>query len=138
VKPHVPKRKTKTERLSVFKGREAKLNKAIFHILAHKSPLAIYDMHKEVKAQKGLRQTRYASVNKRVRFLEESGYIKKTGIKKTKAGFQASTYDPTIKVYLALMLDFIDLEELLQIEDSRAHTLLAIILDASASLQAYE
>ena len=93
------KRKPSTIKLQVFKGREAKLNKAIFHTLAQKSPQTIYDIHKDVKNQKGLRHTRYANVNKRVRALEDSGYIKKTGTKKTKAGFQASTYDLTAKAY---------------------------------------
>jgi hypothetical protein len=46
----VPKSKPSTLKLQVFKGREAKLNKAIFTILAHKGPLTIYDTHKEVKA----------------------------------------------------------------------------------------
>jgi DNA-binding MarR family transcriptional regulator len=78
----LPRRREKSGRISIFKGHEARLNKVIFHILALKGPLTIYDIHKEVKAQKGLRQTRYASVNKRVRSLEESGYINKTGIKK--------------------------------------------------------
>jgi hypothetical protein len=38
-------------RLSVFKGREARLNKAIFHILAQKGLQTIYDIHKETKVQ---------------------------------------------------------------------------------------
>ena len=124
------KGKDKSGRLSVFKGREAKLNRAIFHILALKGPLTIYDIHKEVKAQIGLKNTRYASVNKRTRYLEESGYIKETGVKKTKAGFQASIYELTTKAYLALVLDSVNLEELLvRIEDTKAETILAIMLD---------
>ena len=47
--------KRKSGRLQVFKGREAKLNRAIFQILALKGPLIIYDIHKEVKVQKGLK-----------------------------------------------------------------------------------
>jgi len=49
----VAKGKRKRGRISVFKGREAKLNFAIFHILALKDPQTIYDIHKEVKAKKG-------------------------------------------------------------------------------------
>ena len=116
-------------RISVFKGHEARLNQAIFHILALKGPLTIYDIHKEVKAQRGLRQTRYASVNKRVRVLEESGYIKKSGVKKTKAGFQASIYELTTKAYLAMLIDSINLDELLMlVNDTMAQTILAAIL----------
>ena len=115
-------------RISVFKGREAKLNKAILHILALKGPLTIYDIHKEVKAQRGLRQTRYASVNKRVRVLEESGYIKKIGIKKTKAGFEASIYELNVKGYLAILLNQINLDDFLKrVDDAAASTILGAI-----------
>jgi Fe2+ or Zn2+ uptake regulation protein len=117
-------------RLSVFRGREARLNKAIFHILAHKEPQTIYDIHKEAKHQKGLSHIRYASVNKRVRFLEESGYIRKAGVKETKAGFQASLYEMTDKAYLAIMFDCISIEDLLKrVDDSNAQVLLASLLD---------
>jgi DNA-binding Lrp family transcriptional regulator len=84
-------------RLSVFKGREARLNKAIFHILAQKGPQTIYDTHKELKNQKGLRYVRYASVNKRVRALEVSGYIKRIDTRRTKAGFPAAVYELTAR-----------------------------------------
>jgi len=125
----VGKGKRNVGRISVFKGHEARLNQAIFHILALKGPLTIYDIHKEVKAQRGLRQTRYASVNKRVRVLEESGYIKKSGVKKTKAGFQASIYELTTKAYLAMLIDSINLDELLMlVNDTMAQTILAAIL----------
>jgi DNA-binding Lrp family transcriptional regulator len=115
-------------RISVFKGHEARLNRAIFHILALKGPLTIYDIHKEVKAQRGLRQTRYASVNKRVRVLEESGYIKKIGIKKTKAGFEASIYELNVKGYLAILLNQINLDDFLKrVDDAAASTILGAI-----------
>jgi DNA-binding Lrp family transcriptional regulator len=124
----VAKGKRESGRTTVFKGREARLNRAIFHVLALKGPLTIYDIHKEVKAQRGLRQTRYANVNKRVRALGESGYIKKTGIRKTKAGFQASTYDLTTKAYLAILLDSINLDKLVtQVDEDTASTILAAI-----------
>jgi len=124
----VQKGKAKSGRLSVFKGREARLNRAIFHILALKGPLTIYDIHKEVKAQRGLKGTRYASVNKRVRFLEESGYIKRTGIKKTKAGFQASIYELMTKAYLAILLNSINLDGLLMsVDEATTLTILGAI-----------
>jgi len=79
----VAKGKAKTGRLSVFKGHEARLNRAAFYFLAHYGPQTIYDIHKKVKTRKGFSQTRYAYVNKRVRSLEEENYIKKTGVKKS-------------------------------------------------------
>jgi DNA-binding Lrp family transcriptional regulator len=130
----VAKGKRECGRLSVFKGHEARLNKAIFHILALKGPLTIYDIHKEVKVQRGLRQTRYANVNKRVRALEESGYIEKIGVKKTKAGFQASTYLLTTKSYLAIVLNSIDKEQLLnRVDEDAAKSMLGIILHTMKS-----
>jgi len=123
----VPRRKKKTSSLSVFKGREAKLNKAIFHILALKGPQTIYDIHKEAKTQRKLRHTRYASVNKRVRALEVLGYVRKSGIKETKAGFKASIYDLSIRTYLAIMFNSINLEELITKADDI--TALSILSD---------
>jgi hypothetical protein len=31
-------------RINIFKGREARLNRAVFWILAQKAPLTVYDM----------------------------------------------------------------------------------------------
>jgi len=119
-------------RISVFKGRGAKLNRAIFHILALKGPLTIYDIHKELKAQKGLRYIRYATVNKRIRLLKESEYINKIGEKKTKASFQASVYELTARAYLAMLLNLINLDDLLMRADeaTASETLAAIMSSA--------
>jgi len=131
----VAKGKDKSGRLSVFKGREARLNKAIFTILAHRGPLTIYDIHKEVKAQRGLRQTRYANVNKRVRALEESGYINKVGVRKTKVGFQAFIYELTARAYLAILLDSISLEDLFaRLDEAAAKIILATLIQGNQSL----
>ena len=126
------KRKRKSGRLQVFKGREAKLNHAIFHILALKGPLTIYDIHKQVKTRRRLRHVRYASVNKRVRNLEKSGYIKKTGVKKTKVGFKASIYELTARAYLAILLNSINLDELvMRTDEATASAILGDIMRAS-------
>lgn len=109
----MPKQKPSTIKLQVFKGREAKLNKTIFYILAKKGPQTIYDIHKALKAQRGFKCTCYASINKRVRSLEGSDFIEEAGAKKTKAGFEAAVYGLTTKSWLALVLDLTDLEEIL-------------------------
>ena len=98
------KGKEKSGRLQVFKGREAKLNRAIFHILALKGPQTIYEISKEVKTQKGLKNTKYTNVNRRVRTLEESGYLEKAGIRSTQAGGQATLYQLTTRAHVALLL----------------------------------
>jgi len=127
----VAKRKGKSGRISVFKGREAKLNRAIFHILALKGPLTIYDIHKEVKTQRKLRHVHYATINKRVRSLEELGYIKRIGVKKTKAGFKASIYELTARAYLAILLNSVNLQELVTLfDEATALTILGAITQA--------
>jgi len=124
----VERSKRNCGRISVFKGREAKLNFAVFHVLALKGPQTIYDIHKEVKAQKELRYIRYASVNKRVRLLKESGYINKIGEKKTKAGFEASIYELTARSYLAILLNSINLDKLVKrVDEATASMILAAI-----------
>lgn len=103
------RRKHKTGRISVFKGREAKLNRAIFHVLALKGSLTIYDIHKEVRKQKQLTNTKYAVVNRRVRELEKSRYLETLGLKKTRAGFMVALYQLTTRGYLALLLETVNL-----------------------------
>ena len=125
----MPKSKPSTIKLQVFKGREAKLNKAIFTILAHKGPQTIYDVHKQVRTTRGFKHTKYASVNKRVRALEESGYINRIGAKKTIAGFEASIYELYTKAYLATLLDSTDLECMLtRMNENTASAILATLM----------
>jgi DNA-binding PadR family transcriptional regulator len=101
-------------RLSVFKGREAKLNRAIFWVLAQDGPLTAYDICKKIRIQKLLRYVRYSVVNRRVRSLEEAGYIEKTGPKKTRAGFEAQLYQNTYRTYLAIIISQTDFNEFIE------------------------
>jgi hypothetical protein len=125
----VPRAGADAARLSVFKGREARLNKAIFHILALKGPLIIYDIHKEVKAQKGLKYTKSSNVLRRIRALEESGYLEKAGTRKTLPGSERVLYKLSSKTYLALLLNKINLDSFIQTakEESIIATLAALI-----------
>ena len=113
----MPKSKPSTIKLQVFKGREAKLNKAIIHILAVKGPLITYDIHKEVKAQKGLKHTKYTNVLRRIRALEELGYMEKAGTRKTLPGSERTLYKLSSKTYLALLLNKINLDSFIQTAD---------------------
>ena len=122
------RRKEKSGKLSVFKGREARLNKAIFHVLALKGPLTIYEVCKEVRAQKGLKQTKYTNVNRRIRILEQSGYLERAGKRKTLAGFEAILYGLTPKTYLALLLNQINLEDFIRTADKNAITVILATL----------
>jgi len=113
----VAKGKRQSVRLQVFKGREARLNRAIFHILTLKGPLTIYEVCKEVRALRHLKHTKYTNVNRRVRALESSGYLERAGTRETQAGFKATLYQLSTKGYLALMLTQINIETILQKAD---------------------
>jgi len=125
----VAKGKRNCGRISVFKGREAKLNFAVFQVLALKGPLTIYEISKEVKAKKGLKHTKYTNVNRRVRMIEEDGYIEKVGARKTQAGFQAAFYQLTTRAHLAILLNKVNLDNFIQkaIEESILAMLGALI-----------
>jgi len=112
----VAKGKKRGAKLSVFKGREAKLNMAVFHILALKGPLTAYDLHKEVKAQKSLKHTKYTNVLRRIKALEESGYIEKAGTRKIKTHphYQTNLYQLTPRAYLAILVNKTNLDEIIQ------------------------
>jgi len=125
----VPKGKDKSGRLSVFKGREARLNRAIFHTLALKSPLIPYDIYKEIKAQRGLRYTKYTNVLRRIKALEESGYLERAGSRKTLRGSEGVLCKLSSKTYLALLLNRINLDSFIQTadEDTIITTLAALM-----------
>ena len=128
--------KPKNTRLSVFKGREAKLNRAIFQALALKGAQTIYDIHKQVRTFRGLKYTYYGNVNKRVRALQQQGYVKEANIKSTKAGFEATEYELTTRAYLALMLDSTNLEYLLnRMDEDVASEILAAIATLTQSAE---
>jgi len=101
-------------RVSVFKGRDARLNKAIFWILAQQSPLTIYDVWRRLRTQRDFAYIPYNTVNRRIRALEEQGYIEKSGERKTKTGFAAILYQLTARAYLAILLDKIDLDNFIE------------------------
>ena len=124
------RKKCKGTELSVFKGREARLNRAILETLACHGAQTVYDMHRQVLTQRKLRNLRYASVNKRVKTLENSGFIKKVGIRKTKAGFEASMYDLSGRGYLALLINSINFDSLVEtIDDSSAFKLMLALIN---------
>jgi hypothetical protein len=104
-------------KLSVFKGRESKLNRAIFHALATEEPQTIYDIHKQIRTLKGLRHTKYTNVSRRVRALEESCYLEKGGVRNTQAGVPATLYKLATRAQVALLLDKVSLDVFVQKAD---------------------
>jgi hypothetical protein len=46
--------------------------------------------------------------------LEEDGYIEKVGTRKTQAGFQAALYQLSVRAYLVILLNKVDLDDFVQ------------------------
>jgi DNA-binding transcriptional ArsR family regulator len=123
-------RKSKGTELSVFKGREAKLNRAIFKTLALKGPQSTNSLYKNVKKLRWFSRKHYGNVNKRIRALEELGYVKATDIQNIEGRTKAVVYELKTKAYLALMLDSISLETLLnRTNEETATKILAAIAE---------
>jgi len=101
-------------RIRVFKGREARLNKAIFWILAYESPLSIYEIWRKVRACRDFAYVRYHVVNRRIKALEEKGYVGKVGHRRTKTGFTTYLYCLSSRAYLAMLLNILDLNKFLE------------------------
>ena len=97
-------------RIRVFKGRDARLNKAIFWILAQQGPLTIYDVWRKLRTQRDFAYIPYNTVNRRVRALVENGFVEKIGQRRTRTGFVALLYQLTVRAYLAVVLDRIDID----------------------------
>jgi hypothetical protein len=119
------KRKGGTE-LDVFKGQEAKLNFAVFTILALLGPLTINELHKQIIRQKALNSLYYASLTKRLHCLTADEYIKEI---KPKPDSNATTFILTNKAYLAVFLHLNSMQEILDkaSEKNRAFLLLALM-----------
>jgi len=101
-------------RVSIFKGRDARLNKAMFWILAKQGQLTIYDMWRRLRTQRDFMYLHYHTVNRRVRALEEHGYIEKSGERRTKTGFAARLYQLTARAYLAMLLNRTSLDDFME------------------------
>ena len=105
------RKKGKTTELEVFTGRAARANLAIFKALAKQSPQTIKELRKQIIKQKGLQETYYASLTKRLHYLQETGYIAQA--KSTEAGFKAQGYELRVKAYLATFLDAYSMQDIL-------------------------
>ena len=121
--------KRNSDRLSVFKGRGARLNYAVFQVLL-KGPRTIYGIHGSVKAERSFRDVSYATVNKRVRSLERAGYVRKA-VKKAATRKCWPMYELTGKAQLAMLLDGLGLEGLFtMLDEGSVAAILAVLRKA--------
>ena len=95
--------------LDVFKGQERRLNLAIFLVLSLSGPLPALKIYKQIIAQKKLSGTHQGSLYKRLDNLAEEGYLR---ILPPQPGSKAKNYELTNKAYLAMVLDDVSKQEL--------------------------
>jgi predicted transcriptional regulator len=126
----VPRRKRESIRLSVFRGREARLNRALIQALAVKEPQTTHQLFTKIGLIRELKGTSYSTVNKRVRSLVKAGYLKKVKVKQRAGGF-SNYYELRPKVYLAQYLASNNIYNLFEeADDQLSHTFLAAFLEA--------
>jgi DNA-binding PadR family transcriptional regulator len=106
--------KHKDARLSVFKGREARLNLVIFTILDAKKLLTSYDMYLEIRRIKGFRHTKYPSVDRRMKALHQQHWITRKGTRRTKPGFDSPFYELSSKGRTAIEIDRANINDFLK------------------------
>lgn len=100
---------SKGTELELFKGRKSDLTHAILHILAQEA-LVKYDVHRKIVDQ-GFNDTRYGTVKKRIKALQEAGYLKEVGMRKTQPGSEGILYETTFKALSAMELNITDLDD---------------------------
>ena len=104
-------------RLSIFKGREAKLNYAVFQVLSQKGPQTTWEVFKQFKKQKDMAHLTYSVLIRRVKALQESDYLMKVGERKTRLGSETALYQLTPRAELAMVLKQINLDKFIKEAD---------------------
>jgi DNA-binding PadR family transcriptional regulator len=117
----VPERKQSIGKISVFKGKQAALNLAIFDVLS-KSPLIVYDLTKQVKEKRPFYRLKPSMVGRRVRDLVNQGYLEIAGSRDTKPGPQATLYQLTTKAKVALYYNLVSRDKFLEEADEQTLT----------------
>ena len=120
------RKKSKGTELDVFQDRAARANSAIFEVLAKESPQTIKQLLKKISKYEGLEETYYASLTKRLRNLQETGFIRET--KPVQKGSPVS-YELCVKAVLAMFLKETSMQDILDraTEKQAAHILLALL-----------
>ncbi len=121
-------KKVKRTKLKIFEGKEAKLNRKIFEILKIKK-LSKYDISLELRRIKGYRHTSYPTTNQRVNTLFQTKWVTKDGKRKTRSGQETGIYKLATKAQVAMHLDKIDLNALLNNAPEWMLTILKDTLD---------
>jgi hypothetical protein len=126
-------------KISIFKGREAKLNFAIFKCLEINGAQTVSELLRHLIKQKELEGTYYASINKRIHCLESAGYIIQVSYKESQSGFKAKLYKLHAKAHLAIFLNQTSPETVLNnITENDATIVLTTLIEIVAHNQKKE
>ena len=106
-------KKSEGTELAVFKGRKPDLTRAILLALSEEA-LVKYDVHKAM-IKLGFKDTNYGTIKKRILILEETGYVKQVGIRRTQPGSEGILYEATFKALAALEQNRTDEDELFEL-----------------------
>ena len=122
------RKKCKGTELSVFKGRETKLNRAIIQTLVGKNAKTIWEIKKQITTLRDLKKTRYHNINTRVRALESKGYLRRVGERENKAGGTSILYEATAKASFVLLMDSLCLDQLInELDEVATLTITSVI-----------
>jgi|GEM_PF-1155491 len=112
-KTSLTKAKPQGTKLQVFSGKEANLNHLIL-LLIEKEALIPYDVWLLVRVVKNFRHTPYKSICRRVRILDQQGWIVKKGERPTRPRGTANLYGITLKAQAVLRIAEKPMDEFLE------------------------
>ena len=131
----MPTRNSETVRLSLSNGREARLNRAVIWAFKTEEPQTTRQLHQKIIQIKELKHTSYSTVNKRVRSLEQSGYLRKASVKQRSGGL-TNYYELRPKAILAKFLESNTIEYLFEkISDESALAILGVLIGTKDHFQ---
>ena len=134
-KKQLSKRNSKAIKLSVFNGREAKLNSAIFYVLSQEAPLAVWNILGRIKDLPGLKRTKYAVISLRVKALETQGYLRRAGTRDKKQGGQTNLYELTAQAQLAMALRNKTMDDIIgKLNEDTALMMLSLIFSTQRAI----
>ena len=130
----MPRPKSEKVRLSIFRGKKAKRNLAIFTVLSETSPLAIWDIHRNVGKLRGFKGIKYAVINTRIKALEEKGYLISMGNRDTKQGGKTTLYTLSAKMKLATKLSSENIDDIFdRLDEESASAIFDLISNANGT-----
>lgn len=105
------RKKSKGTELDVLIGKAVRANLAIFDALSKETPLTIRQLRNRIIKYKGLEETYYDSLTKRLHCLQNKGYVGEANSKQER--LKAQAYELRTKAYLAMLLKEYNIQDIL-------------------------